>query len=154
MVAREETLSRETQRLKFPGMAWASLSVSSVAGRAVRSGIRPVLIMNLSAEGLGFITSLELPVRQDYRLGFEFDLDGKRLKVEGEVVWKNPEENLFLYGVKLLLDEGTRQVLSQAMERRLQKLAPGVVAIHDLYRRMSEYEVHAKELTPLLDQCR
>jgi len=154
MVAREERQVRESQRLKFPGMAWASLSVSSVAGRPVRSGVRPVLIMNLSAEGLGFITSLELPVRQDYRLGFDFELDSRRMKLEGEVVWKNPEENLFLYGVKLLLDDDDRQALRQAMERRMQRLAPGVVAIHDLYRRMSEYEVHARGLAPLLDQCR
>lgn len=149
----EVTQERRQLRLKYPGMTWASLSVVSVGGKQVRSGVRPVLIMNLSTDGLHFASSLKFPVRQDYRVGFDFDLDGRRLSCSGEIVWQNIEENLYVYGVRLILNEREMEELLAAMERKL-LAAAAEAKMHDTYRRMSEYETHIRDVAPFLDLCR
>ncbi|EXX87561.1 hypothetical protein BG53_03985 [Paenibacillus darwinianus] len=149
----EFTQERRQLRLKYPGMIWAGLSVASVACKPVRSGIRPVLILNLNTEGLHFVSSLKLPVRQDYRVGFNVDLDDRSFLLLGEVVWQTIEENLYVYGVRLIFSEQEMDELQTAMERKL-RLASAEAKIHDAYRRMSEYETHIRDVAPFLDLCR
>jgi len=111
--------------------------IDSVNARAVRTKPRPVLIRDISPEGLQFVTVLNLPVNQRYILGFEFNMLARRLRFQGHIIWRLGEENLYAYGLKFTINEQQRYSLIRLLNDLVVRLCPAQNKIHKLYGRIS-----------------
>ncbi len=96
-------------RLKFHQLLQAELMILKIRGKNVNVGNTKVLIKNIGAGGLCFVTNLQLPVEKDFLLQFTAELIGVELKLYGYPVWGGEfEDDLFQYGVEFTMDENER----------------------------------------------
>lgn len=97
---------RKHNRLAFPIPLEADMRLLSVAGRSIELGVSKVLVENISADGLQFISNLKLPIRGDVIYQFETELLDESIKLNGRIVWKEEtNEDLMEYGIKFILDK-------------------------------------------------
>ncbi|WP_181438700.1 PilZ domain-containing protein [Paenibacillus sambharensis] len=139
-----EKLRAQSQlRIKLSDITQAVMSVVEVAGSRVQSGERPILITTLDEQGLSMLTSLRIPVRQDYKLGFQISINGHKLFLTGECIWQRDEDNLYHYGIRFIQSVQEREALWCKLAGYSHPLLPDRDQIHELYNRMSsvEYEL-------------
>ncbi|MGP7818928.1 PilZ domain-containing protein [Niallia sp. 01092] len=74
-------------------------------------------IIDLSPNGLKFISELDLPVNNEHLLFcFTFKLNNKEFIIPGNIIWKKPRLNQFLYGYEGKNDEGTKKRIVEMLK--------------------------------------
>ncbi|SOC38537.1 EAL domain-containing protein [Ureibacillus acetophenoni] len=95
---------RKHYRLNFPVPLEADMRLTSIAGRIVKLGVSNVLVMDISAGGLRFVSNLKLPIRGDVIYQFKTELLGESINLKGSIVWKEEmNEDITEYGIKFSL---------------------------------------------------
>jgi hypothetical protein len=94
------------------------MTISAIKGKSINVGNTKVLIKNTGPGGLCFISNIKLPVGKDFILQFTTQLAGKKLRVYGYCVWMEiRDDNLYEYGVELILDEDGRSYLVKDLNK-------------------------------------
>jgi PilZ domain len=124
-------------RLRFSELPTAKMYIDYVNARAVRTKPRPVLVRDISPEGLQFVTILDLPVNQRYIVGFEFNILGERFRFQGHIIRRLAEENLYIYRLKFIMNDPMRYSLIRLLNNLVVHLCPAQNKIHKLYGRIS-----------------
>ena len=83
----------------------SQMTLTSIQGQRVELGKTEVLIEDIGAGGLKFLSTIQLPIRPDILFQFEVIIMGQPLTLHGYVVWKNEIEDIFQYGLQFLYDE-------------------------------------------------
>lgn len=100
---------RKYFRIQFPMMLEAVMSILEISGKKTKIGNTKVLIKNIGAGGLCFISNIRFPVKREIILQFTTQLLDKEIKVFGCPVWSaDTEGNLFEYGIEFTFDENDR----------------------------------------------
>ncbi|MGG0643192.1 EAL domain-containing protein [Sporosarcina gallistercoris] len=95
----------------------ARMTIDEVNGKKVKVGNVNVLITNIGPGGLYFISTVELPQRQDVVVKFTIELFGEIHFFYANLIHGREEKDLFGYGVSFLADEKTRNAYIQLFHR-------------------------------------
>ncbi len=103
---------RKYFRVEFKNLLIADMTILELKGKELHVGNTKVLVKNISAGGLCFVTNLKIPVSRDLIMNFTAYLAGKILNIRGYAVWmKEHDKNLYEYGVEFVIDERDRELL-------------------------------------------
>ncbi|WP_219835823.1 PilZ domain-containing protein [Paenibacillus sp. R14(2021)] len=136
-------VKRQQVRIRLRGIVLASITIDSVADRAVQTGGMPVLVDNLSMNGLEFMTHLRLPVSRDYQIRISLKMNEWEFSLLANVAWRRVQENMYAYGCSFIPDVQMKQALAAALEHQLTYMNPKYRRIHELYVRMSRETANA-----------
>lgn len=93
--------------LKFP--LSAQMTLTSIKGRKVELGSTEILIQDIGFGGIKVLSTLDLPVRSDFNLQFEILIMHQTIMVNGVIVWKQEDNELYQYGIQFILDKEERE---------------------------------------------
>ncbi|MCA1029567.1 EAL domain-containing protein [Bacillus timonensis] len=103
---------RKFFRLELPKPVSSTMTVAKIKNQSVEMGKTNILIENMSAGGIRFLSNIRLPVREDILLKFYAEIMGQNLNVKGHIVWKLEQESgLYQYGVELDISEDEKEEL-------------------------------------------
>lgn len=97
------TIEEEFVKLQQPFRA--KLALSTIQGKKVQLGTTEVLIEAIGSSRLRFLSSINLPVREDFILRVDLRVAGKDLSVEAYINWKEEVQDIYQYEVDYLLNE-------------------------------------------------
>lgn len=79
-------------------------------------------IMDISPHGLRFQTLFDLPVGElNYFLEISFVINRNEIRIIGKPVWKKTDGKNYTYGVHVMEDEVTQQVIIQELKEFAKK---------------------------------
>jgi diguanylate cyclase (GGDEF)-like protein/PAS domain S-box-containing protein len=109
---------RDFFRIKFKKPLGADMSIFKVGGKKVNLGSTEVVVFDISAGGLRFLSDIKLPVKSDIVLVFETEILDEVLNLYGNVVWmRHYEEAIFEYGLEFVFDEKYRETMLQLLNQ-------------------------------------
>lgn len=76
-------------RLRFTEGVKAELRLISKDGQLLTPSMTNVLLLNLSQNGLCFLSGLHLPVQQNYLVEFRMIISNVQIVVRGRIVWNS-----------------------------------------------------------------
>jgi EAL domain-containing protein (putative c-di-GMP-specific phosphodiesterase class I) len=96
-------------RVELPESLCTEMTIALIKGRKVNIKSTKVCVRNISAGGLLFASGLMIPANKDIILGFEMEILGKTLSLQGNIVRTVIiHEGAYEYGVQFIIDENTR----------------------------------------------
>ncbi|WP_138418596.1 EAL domain-containing protein [Aquibacillus sediminis] len=114
---------REYFRLSFEYPLGADMTVNRVAGKKVQMGSTEVLIEDISAGGLRFISNVKLPARKDWVLSFHTEVMEQSPTMYGHIVWQHElEDGIYRYGLMFTYEEKDKENMIQLVNKLQVKL--------------------------------
>ena len=109
---------REFYRIDLLFPLSSDMTLTSFQGKPVNLGKTEVVVENISAGGLRFLSTMQLPVRPDVIYQFETTIMEKSIIMNGHVVWKQEvKDGFFQYGVKFIITEKERDELIKILNQ-------------------------------------
>lgn len=109
---------REYFRLNLEHALCADMTIVLVKGKAMEIGSAKVLIEDLGAGGLRFLSHLKMPANDQLVLQFETELCSQQIKMYGHVVRSRSWENDFYeYAVRFTMDEAMHMEIIRVVNR-------------------------------------
>ena len=109
---------RDFFRIKFKKPLGADMSIFKIGGKKVSLVSTEVVVFDISAGGLRFLSDIKLPVKSDIILVFETEILEEELNLYGNVVWMKPyEEDIFEYGLEFVFDEKHRESMLKLLNQ-------------------------------------
>ncbi|MEK0315289.1 PilZ domain-containing protein [Cohnella sp. 56] len=125
---------RRLTRLRLLGPVIARLHIVRLGNIKPELPAAAIELIDLSPEGCSFRTRLRLPVRDDARYRFEWQLEGILLRVSGQLCWSREEEYGIRYGVKFAPGIVETILLVRLLNTLILKTCPRQERIHRIYR--------------------
>mgnify|MGYP001321711615 FL=1 len=132
-ISKTGTASPDQQKRKYYRFAFThpvlgNMTVIEVGNKTVDVGKAGILIQDVSLRGLKIQSDLSLPVTQNMRFLFEFNMMGETFNLPGKIRWKNDgKHDTYVYGVQL-----------EANQRDDERLAPIINKMTALKKRNLE----------------
>ncbi|WP_173275749.1 PilZ domain-containing protein [Paenibacillus sp. NEAU-GSW1] len=95
-----------------------------------------VLLLNISQEGLRFLSGLKLPVQSSYLVEFKLALGEVSLELRGHVVWREQRDNQYEYGIAFNPPNRMKPILIKLLNQEMLRQSPNQHKIHQLYRKL------------------
>ncbi|MEH7385419.1 EAL domain-containing protein [Bacillus sp. JJ1521] len=109
---------REYFRINFDIPLIASMTLTSIHGRKVELGKAEVIVEDIGAGGLRFLSDIRLTVHRNIILEFETEILGNNVIMQGVIVWMNEMKyESYQYGVEFLFDNDDRSDLTQILNK-------------------------------------
>lgn len=109
---------RDFFRITFKKPLGADMSVFKMDGKKVLLGFTEVMVFDIGAGGLRFMSDIKLPVKSDIILMFETEILDEGLNLYGKVVWmKHFEAEIFEYGLEFVFDEKHQKSMIQLLNQ-------------------------------------
>jgi EAL domain-containing protein (putative c-di-GMP-specific phosphodiesterase class I) len=109
---------RKYSRHRFPLYLEASMTILKYRGQDVHLGSTLVLIQDIGAGGLCFLSTLCIPVKSNLLIQFSTTLLGKHIILYGTPVWmKEVKGNLYKYGIAFKISEEKRKLLNMFIQQ-------------------------------------
>lgn len=109
---------RDFFRIIFKKPLGADMSIFKVGGKKVSLGYTEVVVFDIGAGGLRFLSDIKLPVKSDIVLVFETEILDEELNLYGNVVWmKHYKDETFEYGIEFVFDEIHRKAMLQLLNQ-------------------------------------
>ncbi|WP_436373681.1 EAL domain-containing protein [Cytobacillus sp. BC1816] len=108
---------RKYVRVEFPYPLEAEMTILELNSKPVKMGSAKILIEDMSAGGVKFVSKMKLPVRKDIILLIETKLFGEVLSFTGTIVRKDEiSDALTNYGFQFIIEEGPRAELAGMLD--------------------------------------
>ncbi|WP_370223775.1 EAL domain-containing protein [Cytobacillus sp.] len=108
---------RKYVRIEFPYPLEAEMTILELNSKPVKMGSTKILIEDMSAGGVKFVSKMKLPVRKDIILLIETRLLGEILAFTGTIVRKDEiSDTLTNYGFQFIIEEGPRAELAKMLD--------------------------------------
>ena len=105
---------RQFFRLKLDPPLCADMTIVLIRGKTLETGSTTVLVEDLSAGGLRFLSHLKMPPSDQLVLQFDTELAGRKLSMYGHVVRCVPWKDIFFeYAVRFTMDESQHQEINR-----------------------------------------
>jgi diguanylate cyclase (GGDEF)-like protein/PAS domain S-box-containing protein len=102
------------------------VTIAKLNERELSLGFSDILVLDISPGGLRFVSKLRLPTKNDILLRFHLKLMDRPTELFGYVVWnRSVTDDLFQYGVQLMVDEGASEFLVRSCNDLLVRTATG-----------------------------
>lgn len=103
-------------RVHLPHPISALMTVIEINGRSIELGKTEIVIENVGAGGLRFLSSIQLAVHPGILLEIEAQLLYKTFKLYGKVVWlKELEPGIYQYGLEFQMSDHERKPLTRVL---------------------------------------
>ncbi len=113
-----EVHQREYFRLKLEYPLSADMTIVLIKGKAMEIGSSKVLVEDLGAGGLRFLSHLKMPANDQLVLQFDTELCSELITMYGHIVrttrW---EEEFYEYAVKFTMDESQHLEINRLVNR-------------------------------------
>lgn len=117
---------RQYFRLKLDPPLCSDMTIITINGKSLETGIAEVLIDDIGPGGLRFLSSLTLPVHSQVVLQFQTELFSQTVKMHGYIVRHGKLlEGINEYGVKFTMDEDKHAELARLINRLAIRLRQG-----------------------------
>jgi diguanylate cyclase (GGDEF)-like protein/PAS domain S-box-containing protein len=114
---------RQYFRIQLPYPLEADMTIERIGMKALNIGSTKVLIEDIGPGGLRFISSINLPKKEDIILRFTTEIFFGTFQINGHIVWSSEmEDHIFQYGVKFNIDEIRRESLIKLLNNLQVKL--------------------------------
>lgn len=127
--------SRAHLRLNLTDGALAELMLVNKEGELLTRSKATVELLNVSRNGLSFISDLLLPVDPHYFVEFRMQLSRDQIIVRGQIVWCKMNQNRYVHGVKFVCSNTLRSFIVGSMNQIVLERQPQVKQIHAMYSR-------------------
>ena len=118
MASGSEGHKREYFRLKLEHPLCAFMTIVLVKGKTMEIGSAKVLIEDIGAGGLRFLSHLKMPASDQLVLQFETELCGSTLTMYGHVVRTSPwEQDFYEYAGRFTMEEAQHLEINQLVNR-------------------------------------
>ncbi|MBU8771524.1 EAL domain-containing protein [Cytobacillus oceanisediminis] len=108
---------RRYVRVEFPYPLEAEMTILELNSKPVKMGSTKILIEDMSAGGVKFVSKMNLPVRKDIILLIETKILGEVLSFTGTIVRKDEiSDALTNYGFQFIIEEGPRAELAAMLD--------------------------------------
>lgn len=124
-------------RLRLNEGIKAELGLLDNEERLLTRSTASVLLINISQEGLSFLSGLKLPADNNYMVDFQLRLVGVSLNLRGHVVWRENRDNQYEYGVAFHPPNKMKIVLIRMLNQEMLRQSPEQHKIHQLYRKIN-----------------
>ncbi|MGC5327196.1 PilZ domain-containing protein [Brevibacillus sp. SYSU BS000544] len=115
-ISAELSTRRTYFRLQFNPPIQAEMTIVRVKGKTIETGIVSILIEDLSAGGLRFLSNLKIPATEHIILEFKLTLLGQYVKLLGYVVRNIPvSDEIEAYGVAFTIDEEVHNLITRLL---------------------------------------
>jgi diguanylate cyclase (GGDEF)-like protein/PAS domain S-box-containing protein len=104
-------------RIDFPYPLEAAMTIAELNGKKVQLGRTKVLIENIGAGGLRFLSSIKLPNNPNIILEFQVPIDGENIVFYGRIVHASDLDELNRYGIQFFMDEQEREALIERLNK-------------------------------------
>ncbi|MDG5786715.1 EAL domain-containing protein [Evansella sp. AB-P1] len=112
----EEKDRRAYSRIEFSAPLKGHMTIQSIGEKKVNIGNTKILIENISAGGLRFMSDIQLPVRRNIKIKIGVQLVDEYVEQLARIVWRNEEDNgMKQYGIEFLIDDEEREHLQQKL---------------------------------------
>lgn len=128
--------SRAHIRLRFTEGVKAELKLISKNGQLLTNSTTTVMLLNLSQNGLCFLSGLQLPVQRNYLVEFRMTISNVQIIVRGYIVWRSMRDNQYIHGVLFECTDTLRSLIIGVMNQELLERQPQQQKIHHLYNRL------------------
>lgn len=108
-VSRDGRESREYFRLNFSYPLEATMTISELNGKKIQVSRTKILVKNIGAGGLQFISDIKFPNEYNFTFQFEIELFNELHSIMGSIVHRSTNNDLQYYGVKFILTEIQRE---------------------------------------------
>ncbi|MDQ8733025.1 PilZ domain-containing protein [Paenibacillus sp. LHD-38] len=136
MATNSNDISRAHIRLRFTEGVKAELRLVSKDGQQLTPSTTTVLLLNLSQNGLCFLSGLHLPVQHNYFVEFRMTISNVQIIVRGRIVWNSKQDNQFAHGVLFECSNTLRSLIIGVMNQEILERQPQQQKIHYLYSRL------------------
>lgn len=136
MATNSNDASRTHIRLRFTEGVKAELRLISKDGQLLTSSTTTVLLLNLSQNGLCFLSGLKLPIQHNYSVEFRMTISNVQIIVRGRIVWNLKKDNQYAHGVLFECSNTLRSLIIGVMNQELLERQPQQQKIHYLYNRL------------------
>jgi hypothetical protein len=130
-------------RLRFTEGVKAELRLISRDGQLLTPSMTNVLLLNLSQNGLCFLSGLQLPIQQNYSVELRMTISNVQIIVRGRIVWNAKKDNQFAHGVLFECSNTLRSLIIGVMNQEILERQPQQQKIHYLYSRL----LHTKRMS-------
>lgn len=111
------TNRRKYNRLHLTFPLSAQMTLIFINGRRVDLGKTEVLIKDIGFGGIKILSTLELPVRSDFILQFEATIMNQQVKLNGVIVWKQEDNDIYQYGINFDVNPEEKESLVQLINK-------------------------------------
>ena len=108
---------RKYNRLHLTFPLSAQMTLISINGRKVDLGKTEVLVKDIGFGGIKIVSTLELPVRSDFILQFEAMIMNQQVTLNGVIVWKQEDNDVYQYGINFDVEPEEKEGLIQLLNR-------------------------------------
>ncbi|MBZ9533232.1 EAL domain-containing protein [Cytobacillus oceanisediminis] len=106
---------RKYNRLHLRYPLSAQMTLISINGRKVDLGKTEVLVKDIGFGGIKIVSTLELPVRSDFILQFEAMIMNQQVTLNGVIVWKQEDNDVYQYGINFDVKPEEKEDLIQLL---------------------------------------
>jgi hypothetical protein len=128
--------SRAHIRLRFNDGVKAELRLISKDGQLLTPSTTTVLLLNLSQNGLCFLSGLQLPIQKNYLVECRMTISNVQINVRGRIVWNARKDNQYSHGVLFECSNTLRSLIIGVMNQEILERQPQQQKIHYLYSRL------------------
>ncbi|WP_042165760.1 PilZ domain-containing protein [Paenibacillus gorillae] len=129
-------LQRAFFRMRLNEGIKAEMRLLNPIGLLLSRNVAHVLLLNISQEGLCFLSGLKLPVDKGYLVDFQIILSGVSLQLRGHIVWREQRDNQFEYGVAFHPPNRMQPLMIRLLNQEMLRQSPNQLKIHQLYRKL------------------
>jgi len=125
---------RKYFRIQLKHYLKCMMSVSIIGEKFVDTEKTNALIENIGPGGLKILSDLMLPVKPDVIFSFDTKILGENIEVLGHIVWQQElPGGMYQYGVKMVTDEASRDVLTKLLMKFAARLRQGSFPYDDSF---------------------
>ena len=128
--------SRAHIRFHFNKAITAELRLVSKEGRLLTDASSAVELLDISRNGLCFMSDLLLPVQHNYLIEMRMTLSKAQIIVRGRIVWNMKAGEQFRHGVAFECSDTLRSFITGVLNQELLARQPQQHKVHYLYNRM------------------
>ncbi|MDL4842249.1 sensor domain-containing protein [Aquibacillus rhizosphaerae] len=119
----EENILQHKSAISFTFPLSAVMSLISIKGKNVQLGKTKVLVEKVTPVQLRFLSTINLPVRDDFIYHFTTTILGDELFLKGYIVWSQEVDNLYEYELVFIFEENENVKLERLFPKLSRLLA-------------------------------
>lgn len=131
---------RKYYRAKLDYPLTADMTIIKFMNKDVKLGSSKAIIEDMSIGGLKYVTSINLPIRNDMMIQFSTMIMGKEVKFVGRNAWKFEIDGLYEYGFEYTFNEAERDRFAPIFNKVILQLKEGAMLPDSSILQESKYD--------------
>ncbi|WP_404332956.1 EAL domain-containing protein [Mesobacillus maritimus] len=120
---------RNEARIAFPCYLEADMTIVELNGKDINLGKTNVLIEDIGANGLRFISDIKLSLETKMTIQFTTQILGQEITTLGKLIYQQEQQDLFRYGVEFIQNEEKSEEMTRLLNALDKKLLENTLVL-------------------------